>query len=64
MIYSVGGKIIAKKPHACGGNAWTVVRTGADVKLKCDKCGRTIFLSPDETAKMTVSYSDGETKNG
>jgi len=34
-----------------------------DVKLKCDKCGRTIFLSPDETAKMTVSYSDGETKN-
>lgn len=64
MIYSVGDKIIAKKPHACGGNAWTVVRTGADVKLKCDKCGRTIFLSPDETAKMTVSYSDGETKNG
>lgn len=63
MIYCVGGKIISKKPHACGGNSWTVVRTGADVKIKCDKCGRTVFLSVDETAKMTASYTDGGAEN-
>ncbi len=60
MIYRVGGKIKSKKPHACGGNTWEITRTGADIKLKCDKCGRAIFLSVDETAKMTAEYIQGE----
>ncbi len=64
MIYRVGGKIISKKPHACGGREWLVTRTGADVKLKCAKCGRIIFLSVDETAKMSAAYSDGEENDG
>ena len=42
--------------HAHGGNEWVVVRTGADVKLKCQKCGRTIFLSVDQTEKSTKQY--------
>ena len=52
MTYNVGDKIISKKSHACGGNEWQVVRTGADVKIKCLKCGRAIFLSVDELQKM------------
>ncbi len=64
MIYRVGGKIISKKPHACGGKEWLITRTGADVKLKCVKCGRIIFLSVDETAKMSATYSDGEENDG
>ena len=56
MKYNVGGKIISKKNHACGGNEWEVVRTGADVKLKCVKCGRTVFFSVDEVDKMTKRY--------
>ena len=62
MKYSVGGKIISKKNHACGGNEWQVVRTGADIKLKCNKCGRTMFLSVDETDKITKSYIPAEEK--
>lgn len=56
MKYSEGGKIISKKPHACGGNEWQVVRTGADVKLKCIKCGRIVFVSVDEADRMTKKY--------
>ena len=52
MAYKIGDVIIAKKNHACGGNKWTVVRIGADVKLKCEKCGRFLFLSADQVDKM------------
>ena len=56
MQYQVGGKIISKKNHACGGNEWIVVRTGADIKLKCAKCGRAVFMSVDQTQKITKQY--------
>lgn len=60
MVYKVGDSIIAKKNHACGGNEWLVVRTGADVKLKCKTCGRVIFLTVDETSKMAKSHIVGD----
>lgn len=63
MEYAVGGILISKKPHACGGNEWTVARTGADIKLKCNKCGKAIFVSIDQVDKMKKSYSLGETQN-
>lgn len=56
MTYEVGGKIISKKAHACGGKEWIIARTGADIKLKCEKCGRAVFLSVDEVKKMTKVY--------
>lgn len=40
----VGDIVIMKKPHPCGENRWEVVRTGADVKIKCLKCGRVVML--------------------
>ena len=58
----MGGKIISRKTHACGGNEWTVMRIGADVKLKCNKCGRIIFLSVDETDRMKKTYILGDEK--
>ena len=60
MKYREGGKIISKKPHACGGNEWVVLRTGADVKLKCQKCGRVMFVSVDEADKLTKKYIEVE----
>jgi hypothetical protein len=56
MIYAVGGKIIARKKHPCGGNEWQVMRTGADIKLKCLKCGKAMFLTVDQTSKMAKEY--------
>ena len=56
MKFTVGDKVKAKKPHACGGREWEILRTGADVKLKCIKCGRTIFLSVPDAEKMVAVY--------
>ena len=33
-----------RKPHACGGYEWTIVRLGADIGLKCNTCGRRVLL--------------------
>ena len=56
MEYAEGGKIISKKPHACGGNEWTVMRVGAEYKLKCDRCGRIVFIPRDKIDKVVKSY--------
>lgn len=33
-----------RKPHPCGANQWRVVRVGADIGIKCMKCGRRVLL--------------------
>ena len=64
MNYKLGGIILSKKPHACGSNKWIIVRVGADIKLKCDKCARCVFLSVDEVKKITKSYIEAGEDNG
>lgn len=64
MIYQEGGKIISKKQHACGGKEWQVVRTGADVKLKCSTCGRVVFFSVDQVKKMAKVYIPAPNQEG
>ena len=41
-----------KKPHACGENEWTIIRVGADVKLKCNHCGRIVMLERSDFVRM------------
>ncbi len=40
----LGDVVRTRKPHPCGGDVWTVVRTGADIKLKCQTCGHIVML--------------------
>lgn len=40
----LGDVIQTRKPHPCGGDTWTVIRTGADIKIKCATCGRIVML--------------------
>lgn len=51
MVYSLGEKVVTKKKHPCGSDVWTIVRTGADFKLRCDKCGRIVMMSNAEFLK-------------
>jgi hypothetical protein len=39
-----GDVVRLKKAHPCGGYEWQVVRLGADIGIKCLKCGRRILL--------------------
>lgn len=62
MKFEIGYKFKSKKNHACGCNEWEIVRTGADVKIKCLKCGHTLFMLPDELAKIIKvgTLTDGQ----
>ena len=41
----VGGKVVLKKKHPCGGTVFTLTRVGADCKATCDTCGATIEMT-------------------
>ncbi len=40
----IGDVVTTRKPHPCGGNEWTVTRTGADIKIRCNGCGRIVMM--------------------
>ena len=40
----LGDVIQTRKPHPCGGDTWVVIRTGTDIKIKCQQCGRIVML--------------------
>ena len=42
--YKLGSIVMVKKPHPCGKNEWEIVRVGADIKIKCLECGRSIMM--------------------
>jgi len=52
--FSLGDTVQMKKPHPCGSNVWTGIRTGADVKIKCSGCGRIVMLDRAEFVKRAV----------
>lgn len=35
--------LVMKKPHPCGEKKWQVLRTGADLRLKCLGCGHELM---------------------
>ena len=39
-----GDVVRLRKVHACGGYDWQVVRLGADIGIKCLRCGRRVWL--------------------
>lgn len=44
LEYKLGSKVMMKKQHPCGTNEFEITRLGADIKIKCINCGRSILL--------------------
>ena len=44
LTYGLGTKVVMKKQHPCGSNEWEITRVGADIKIKCLNCGRTVLI--------------------
>ena len=42
--YSIGTILRLKKKHPCGGYDWVVTRLGADIKIKCLTCDRSVLI--------------------
>lgn len=43
--------VIFKKKHPCGSDCWKVIKTGIDIKIMCEGCGREITLQRKEFFK-------------
>lgn len=50
-----------RKPHPCGGFEWEVTRLGADIGLRCLKCGRRLMLTRSTLERRLKAFvSRGE----
>ena len=58
-----GDVFATRKAHPCGGDEWTVLRSGADIRLRCNKCGRIIMMDREtfiRRCKRLVSRPSGQ----
>lgn len=60
MKYKEGDIITLKKGHPCGENKWEILRTGADIKLKCLGCDREIWIKRLDFNKKIRKIKDGD----
>ena len=58
--YEIGSLLVLKKGHPCGENLWEVVKLGADIRLKCAKCGRLIIIPRLELNKKIKKIKEKE----
>ena len=58
--YDIGSLLVLKKGHPCGENLWEVVKLGADIRLKCTKCGRLIIIPRIELNKKIKKVKEKE----
>ena len=47
----LGDIVQMRKAHPCGSDRWVIIRTGADVKIKCQGCGRIVMLDRGDFEK-------------
>ncbi|MDZ4169320.1 MAG: DUF951 domain-containing protein [Coriobacteriia bacterium] len=40
----IGDIVRLKKPHPCGANEWQIGRVGADIRIVCRGCDRSVML--------------------
>lgn len=50
-MYDLKDIVEMKKPHACQTNRWEIIRMGADIKIRCLKCGQMVMMSRREFEK-------------
>ena len=65
--YALNDVVIMKKPHPCGTNEWRIIRMGADIRIKCLNCGRSVLMQRMEferkLKKVIESISNEENMN-
>lgn len=44
MEYKLNDIVVMKKVHPCGSSEFEIIRLGADIKIRCLKCGHVIML--------------------
>ena len=61
MDICVGDRLMMKKPHPCTGSSFLVLRTGMDLRLRCERCGHEIMLPRSKAEKQIKNIIREET---
>lgn len=51
MLLALGDVVQMRKTHPCGSDRWVIIRTGADIKIRCMGCSRIVMLDRPEFEK-------------
>lgn len=52
----LGDVIRLGRRHPCGGDTWLVDRLGADIGLRCQRCGRHVLLERRSVERRLVEF--------
>ena len=64
MVLEVGDTVKMRKTHPCGSDTWVLTRVGADIKMRCEGCGRLVMLDRqdfEKRGKKILSRAEGTT---
>jgi Uncharacterized protein conserved in bacteria len=48
---NVGDVVELRKQHPCGGNSFTILRSGMDFRIQCNKCNAQIWINRPDLEK-------------
>ena len=51
MDLRIGDRLVMKKNHPCDCNTFGVTRICADIKIKCEGCGREVMIERPKVEK-------------
>lgn len=62
MDFELGDLVEMRKTHPCGSKQWTIIRVGADIKIRCQGCGRIVMMDRiDFVKRMKKVLAHSET---
>ncbi len=50
--------VVLRKPHPCGGEAWRIVRLGADIGLRCQTCEHRVLIGRSELERDIKRFEE------
>ena len=59
--FELGDLVQMRKVQPCGSDQWTIIRVGADIKIRCSKCGRIVMMDRFvfvKRMKKVLAHSD------
>ena len=53
--FKTGDIVEMKKTHPCGSKTWEILRTGADIRIKCLGCERQVMIPRQKFIRQVKS---------
>ncbi|MDD5603957.1 MAG: DUF951 domain-containing protein [Eubacteriales bacterium] len=58
--FCVGDRVELRKQHPCGSRQWEILRTGADFRIRCLGCSRTVMTTRADFEKSVKKILGGD----